>query len=367
MKLFLAAVLLITSGVYAAAQTDPMLDGLPIHNPGDLVIGADRDNIDPSKYISVKVGGTEAVAVGRVTETMGISNLRGIGIGTSQIKALLHFGGTDVLGFSEIMRVETNEEGTAPFGWTLAKYAGNAGETKQDNQFCWGYNVGPGGNKIVPSEHSYGHCIENRYRTNNGVAQLEEYNFFIPGNECVGTGCVTQRTMSVSPELASGLVINRFEGLHVMKAGATQQMLDKDLSFYNGTGAINYHGNRTSNALMLAGGTPILSFKFNTGNKVELFNTGVGNAEVGLFATSASTSVLSLTFAGQRDVLNPNAAGFRKNGTQGMEVNHGSGWAKILSTESPCETISASVGGADDMRAINAILACLRSKGLVAQ
>jgi hypothetical protein len=211
MKMLTAVLFLVCLGVSVLAQTDPLQEGLPINNPDNLVIGADRDNVDPSKRVTIKVGGREAVTVGRVVEPGGRPNLLGIGIGVGSrdIKAFADFGGTNELGFSEIMRVRTNEEGTADFGWTLAKYPGSNGETRQDNAFCWGYNVGPGGNKMVPSEHLYGHCIENRYKTADGATQLEEYNIFIPGDDCVGARCVPQRSASITPDLRSGGITNQ--------------------------------------------------------------------------------------------------------------------------------------------------------------
>src|SRR5258705_3610847 len=263
MKMLTAVLFLVCLSVSISAQTNPLTEGLPINNPDNLVIGADKDNVDPSKRVTIKVSGREVVTVGRVVEPMATPNLSGIGIGVGagDIKAFIDFGGTSELGCTEIMRVRTNEAGTADFGWTLAKYPGSNGETRQDNQFCWGYNVGPAGNKIVASEHLYGHCIENRYKTADGATQLEEYNIFIPGDDCVGTGCVAQRTASITPDLRSGLVINRFEGLDIIRNNETKIGLDTNLDLFDPAGTVNFHGTRTSNDLILAGGSSSHSSK----------------------------------------------------------------------------------------------------------
>jgi len=404
MKMLTAVLFLFCLSVSVSAQAEPLEEGLPIHNPDNLVIGADRDNLDPSKRVTIKVSGREAVTVGRVVEAMGIPNLSGIGIGigSRDIKAFADFGGTNELGFTEIMRVRTNEAGTADFGWTLAKYPGSNGETRQDNQFCWGYNVGPGGNKLVASEHLYGHCIENRYKTADGSTQLEEYNLFIPGDDCVGARCFAQRSASITPDLRNGVVINRFEGLQVIQNIETQIALDTNLNFLNPAGTINFHGTRTSNDLILAGGTAILSFKFNGANKVDLFATSLGDAEIGLFGNSAPEVVSALTFGGTSGLLNPNAPGIRRNGRNGLQFSNGAGvwqgWIGTVDVDANAgankivrrgaageiNTTSVKVGGvkvvgaqclaisnsngslADNRRAINSLLTCLRTHGVVA-
>jgi len=403
MKILTAVLFLLYLSVSASTQTNPDMQGLPIHNPDSLVIGADRDNVDPSRRVTIKVSGKEAVTVGRIVEPTNTPNLLGIGIGVGagDIKAFADFGGTDELGFTEIMRVRTNEAGTADFGWTLAKYAGSNGETRQDNQFCWGYNVGPGGNKIVASEHLYGHCIENRYKTADGATQLEEYNIFIPGDDCVGAGCVAQRTISITPDLKSGVVINRFEGLEVTRNNETKIGLDSSLNFFDPAGAVKFHGARTSNDLIFAGGSTILSFKFNGANKLEIFNTGIGDAEICLFCADGPSNN-TLTFGGNMGVLNPNAPGFRKNVAGKMQFSNGSGvWqdftgladvavdgiantivkrgpggevntnsvkvggVKVIGAQ--CQAIPNSTGSlADNRRATNSMLACLRTHGIVA-
>jgi len=404
MKMLTAVLFLLCLNVSVSAQTNPLMEGLPIQNADNLVIGADKDNVDPSKRVTIKVSGRDAVTVGRIVEPMGTPNLQGIGIGvaTSDIKAFADFGGTNELGFTEIMRVRTNEAGTADFGWTLAKYPGSNGETRQDNQFCWGYNVGPGGNKIVASEHLYGHCIENRYKTADGATQSEEYNLFIPGDDCVGPRCVPQRSASITPNLRNGVVSNRFEGLDIMRNNETKIGLDTNLNFFDPAGTVTFNGARTSNELILAGGTAILSFKFNGANKVDLFSTALGDAEIGLFGNSAPEFVSTLTFGGISGSLNPNAPGIRRNGYNGLQFSNGGGiwqsWIGTVDVDSNAtpnkivkrgpggeiNTSSVKVGGAkvvgaqcpaitnsngstaDNRRAINNILACLRTHGLVA-
>jgi hypothetical protein len=403
MKVLTAVLFLLCLSVSVSTQTNPDMEGLPIHNPDNLVIGADRDNVDPSRRVTIKVSGKEAVTVGRVVEPMGTPNLLGIGIGVGagDIKASVDFGGTNELGFTEIMRVRTNEAGTADFGWTLAKYAGSNGETRQDNVFCWGYNVGPSGNKLVASEHLYGHCIENRYKTADGATLLEEYNIFIPGDDCVGAGCVAQRTASITPDLRSGLVINRFEGLEVTRNNETKIGLNSNLNFFDPAGTVNFHGTRTSNDLILAGGSTILSFKFNSANKLEIFSTGIGDAEICFFCANGPSNN-TLTFGGNTGVLNPDAPGFRKNVAGKMQFSNGNGlWEdftgsadiavdstanKIVKRGASGEvnTSSVKVGGvkvvgmqcpaipnsngslADNRRTLNSLLACLRTHGVVA-
>ena len=403
MKMLTAILFLLCLSVSVSTQTNPDMEGLPIHNPDNLVIGADRDNVDPSRRVTIKVSGKEAVMVGRVVEPMATANLPGIGIGLGggDIKAFLDFGGSNELGFTEIMRVRTNEAGTADFGWTLAKYAGSNGETRQDNQFCWGYNVGPGGNKIVASEHLYGHCIENRYKTADGATLLEEYNIFIPGDDCVGARCVAQRTASITPDLRNGVVINRFEGMEVARNNETKISLDSNLNFFDPAGTVNFHGTRTSNDLILAGGSSILSFKFNGANKLEIFNTGIGDAEICFFCANGPSNN-TLTFGGNMGVLNPNAPGFRKNVAGKMQFSNGGGvWLDFTGladvavngiantivqrgASGEINTSSVKVGGVkvvgvqcpaipnsngsttDNRRTINSVLACLRTHGVVA-
>jgi hypothetical protein len=403
MKILTAVLFIFCFSVSVSAQADPLQEGLPIHNPDNLVIGADRDNVDASKRVTIKISGREAVTVGRVVEPIGNPNLLGIGIGVGSrdIKAFLDLGGTNELGFTEIMRVRTNEAGTADFGWTLAKYPGSNGETRQSNAFCWGYNVGPGGNKIVASEHLYGHCIENRYKTSEGATQLEEYNIFIPGDDCVGARCVPQRTASITPDLRNGVVINRFEGVNVMQNNENQIKLDSNLTFFNPAGTVFFPGTRTSNDLIVAGNTNILSFKFNGANKLEIFNTVVGDAEICLFCANVPSNN-TLTFGGNMGVLNPNAPGLRKNAAGKMQFSNGLnlwenftgsadiavdstankivkrgasgevntssvkvGGVKVVGAQ--CPAISSSNGSlADNRRTINSLLSCLRTHGVVA-
>jgi hypothetical protein len=403
MKMLIAVLFVLCFSASVSAQSDPLQEGLPIHNPDNLVIGADRDNVDSSKRVTIKISGKDVVTVGRVLEPMGNANLfgLGIGVGSRDIKAFLDFAGSNELGFSEIMRVRTNEAGTADFGWTLAKYPGSNGEMRQDNAFCWGYNMGAGGNKIVASEHLYGHCIENRYKTGGGATQLEEYNIFIPGDDCVGARCVPQRTASITPDLRNGVVINRFEGLDIMRNNENQIALDSNLNFFNPAGTINFYGTRTSNDLILAGGSNILSFKFNGANKLDIFSTGVGDAEICFFCGDGPSNN-TLTFGGNMGALNPNAPGFRKNVAGKMQFSHGGnlwqdftgsaditvngtankivqrgasgeinissvkvGGVKVIGAQ--CPAIPNSNGSlADNRRAINNLLTCLRTHGAVA-
>lgn len=269
-----------------------------------------------------------------------VANDGKVGVGVTSPQATIHLGGTQELGFEQTMRLETNEAGTAPFGWTLAKYAGSNGATTQDNVFCWGYNVGPAGNKIVASQPAYGHCLENDYTTAEGARQMEQYDFFLPGDDCIGAGCTAQRPFSITPNRTNGQIINRLVGLHVTDLNNVQQTtFDSDINFWNAGGAIKFNGARSSNDLIYAGGSTMLSFKFNTANKVDLFPTGIGNAEVGIMNAAPPEAVLTLNFGGTYGALNPNGVGIRKNG--GMQFNSGNGWQNMVGSGDVSESNAA--------------------------
>lgn len=303
--------------------------------------------------------------VSRVT----IANDGKIGLGITSPQAIFHFGGTSGLGFEQTMRLETNEEGTAPFGWTLAKYAGSNGESKQDNVFLWGYNTGIAGTPFVSGEHQWSQVIESRFKNPGQNPQLEYYWNFQPGVECVGVGCISQRPFSITADLVTGQIIPRLVGLHVMDLNNVQQTtFDTDINFWNPAGAVRFNGTRNSRHLIIAGGQNILSYKFDTANKVDLFSTGIGDPEIGLFGDTAPEYVSTLSFGAQSGVLSPNAVGFRKNGNKGMQVNHGSGWAKIATVLTPCAaTVDPLPGERINNVTTIAILQCLRQLGLLAQ
>lgn len=329
---------------------------------------SDNDSYTIKADADANASGKFEVQTGNVPRVT-VANDGKVGLGVTAPAATLHFGGTAGLGQEQTMRLETNGAGTAPYGWTLAKYAPDNGGTQNNNQFCWGYNIGPGGNKIVAAEPSYGHCMESDYTTSESIRQMEIYDVFIPGNDCIGMGCVAQRSFSITPNRSTGQVINRLNGLHIMNLDNIQQTtFDVNINFWNPTGAITFNGSRTSNVLMTALGTPILSFKMDTVNKVELFSTGIGDAEVGMFNSSAPQSVLTLNFGGTTGALNPNGIGFRKNGTNGMQVNHGSGWGKIATVLTPCAPIiDPQPGEKINSVKVIAILNCLRQLGLLAE
>src|SRR5258706_13073389 len=111
MKMLTAVLFLLCLSVSVSTQTNPDMEGLPIQNPDNLVIGADRDNVDPSKRITIKVSGREAVTVGRdVCPMATTANLFGIGIGAGfpDIKAPIHFGRANESGSYEYIRVRTH-------------------------------------------------------------------------------------------------------------------------------------------------------------------------------------------------------------------------------------------------------------------
>src|SRR6185503_11009511 len=142
-----------------------------------------------------------------------------------------------------------------------------------------------------------------------------------------------QRSASITPDLRNGVVVNRFEGLDVMRNNETQIGLDSSLNFFNPAATINFHGTRTIDTLILAGGTAILSFKFNGANKVDLFATSLGDAEIGLFGNSAPEVISALTFGGTSGLLNPNAPGIRRNGHNGLQFSNGAGvWQSWIGT-----------------------------------
>src|SRR4051812_17007207 len=65
----------------------------------------------------------------------------------------------------------------ADWGFVFLGNPGSNGETRFDNQFTWGYNVGPNG-RLNTSEHAYGVSMESRYKTGPGIIQFEHYHFY---------------------------------------------------------------------------------------------------------------------------------------------------------------------------------------------
>lgn len=304
----------------------------PVVNTASVAIEADSDADNDGKVL-FKTRGTERVVV---------NNDGKVGIGVSSPTATIHLGGTPGLGFEQTMLLETNELGAAPYGWSLAKYAGSNGETRQDNQFLWGYNIGLGGNAVIAAEHRWAQVIESRFKNPGHNPQLEYYWNFQPGTECVGAGCISQRPFSITADLVTGQIVNRFEGLDIMSNNITKLTLSKDITLLDPTSSIQFHGVRNSNDLLMAGGSRILAFKFNTANKVDLFATGIGDPEIGLFGDTAPQFVSTLSFGAQSGVLSPNAVGFRKNGTSGMQFNSGNGWQNFVGTADVTEAATAS-------------------------
>jgi hypothetical protein len=75
-------------------------------------------------------------------------------------------------------RAKTNEAGAGDFLGSLNKYAGSNGETRHDNVLSYGYNNGPTG-RIVNTEHAFFFNIESRYKTAEGINQLEFYYAYV--------------------------------------------------------------------------------------------------------------------------------------------------------------------------------------------
>lgn len=210
-----------------------------------------------------------------------------------------------------IARYRVNESGTADFGAILSKQAGSNGESRLDNTYTWGYNVGPYG-KINQNEHRFSETIESRYRTSQGINQLEYYMTFQNAE-----GTVDYRPFSITPRLDADNVEVALRGNSVkigysdtsndwLQLDSTKQ--DGSLSLY-GKSAINYRGSVAD--FITAGGNPVLGYSGNVGR---LFS---GSREASLFSNGGRIT---------SDTFTINVGGQNGSPTRGLRWSPVNGW-----------------------------------------
>jgi len=320
-----------------------------------------------------------------------LTDIGKIGIATPSPVAIVDVDGLPAPGAAQVFRLRTNEMGSGDYGISYFSYPGNNGETRRNNQMCLGYNIGGPG--FVSGETEWHQCFESRYKTSEGRLQSEYYI-------TAGLGSVSSRPFSidfyhdnastqVGINTASFIVANPSQSNVWLRF--TSSDTNGELNLFNNSG-LNYWGNREW--FVKAIGQGVIG---RSGTTWKLFGGGITGETLSIFGNSSTGGGKPLTIS-----VGSNGAGFRigGNGNRWQATGNYSGYsdiqtafdvsttniankivkrgasgeidigsvkvngAKVVGTQ--CPAIPNSTGRADNTRAINALLACLRQHGLIA-
>jgi hypothetical protein len=267
-----------------------------VDNPDTTVIGAANQSLgDTGGFISLKT---------RQTERFQVGNTGDFGIGGTSTGALFDVFTLPSTGTKTIFNLRTNEAGSGNFTEVYTSTAGSNGETRRDNQRCFGYNLA-GDAGVVAGEHSYFNCGEMRYKTAEGTLQLELYEGFTAGSESSLPG--SWRFQSTTIGLTnSSIVLGRFADSVTcwdkdgIGDGAGQpyfkMQMDDSVGEFIFTGNSSVRLNSSNDVWLKKGEDPVLTIV--SGNDISLGSGGAGSDEhlrlfpsLSLFATSALVSL----------------------------------------------------------------------------
>ncbi len=318
-----------------------------------------------------------------------LTDIERIGIKTPLPTAVFDVAGLPNQGGVQVLRMRSNEVASGDFGIQRTAYAGENGETRRNHVMCWGYNCSGAG--FVPGEHSFGQVLESRYKTAGGRLQSEFYF-------ATGVRGILRRPFSIdfyhdngSSQVAvnsSFFVIS--DDLHQnIWLRAVSTLTSGDL-YLQGNSGLHYSGSReyfishgglgafgkTGKVWKLAAGGiqgETLQIFGGSTYAVAPLTIKVGNS--GGFRIGGNGHRWQVTgdYTGYSDIQTAFDSDTRniplklvKRGPSGeVDVGH----VKVNNVKvvgSRCASIPNSTGTvADNQRAMNAILACMRTHGLV--
>jgi hypothetical protein len=318
-----------------------------------------------------------------------LTDIERIGIRTSLPNAVIDVDGLSTQGANQILRLRSNESGSGDFGIQRFAYAGEHGETRRNHALCWGYNCA--GVNFVPGDPSFGQVFESRYKTAGGRLQSEFYF-------ATGVGAKQTRPFSIDLYHDNGstqVAIN--SPFFVISDDTHQNIWLKAVStptsgdlYLNGNSGLHYSGNRdyfiSRGGIGVLGGSPntwkLISGGFQ-GETLQIFG-GSTYAVAPLTIKVGNSGGFRVGGNGHRWQVSGNYTGYSdiqtafdtatqnvptklvKRGPSG-EIDVGSvrvNNVKVLGGR--CAAIPNSAGTtADNTRAINAMLSCMRAHGLV--
>jgi hypothetical protein len=100
--------------------------------------------------------------------------------------------------------IPNNEANLGGFGWTVHRYPPNAGNTRYDCVMQFGFNP-PQSGSYQPLDHAFNFTLENEFKTNGGVRQIEFYMEYAP----VGGG-TSLRPFAITVNLVTDVMVPGF-------------------------------------------------------------------------------------------------------------------------------------------------------------
>lgn len=225
------------------------------------------------------------------------------------------------IGAATVMRFSNREASTSDFAMVLNQSAGSLGETRQDNQLSFGYNIGPLG-RINSSEHAWWHSMENRFKAAVGVTQLEDYwtyqsaagSAWRPFGHTINLGTDSIETAMRPDSLIIGYKDTSYDWLAAASTASSGTLT------FTRNSAIVYNGTKTD--FLSYNGNDILGFSTTGSQTGRLFNS----AQSATFFSVSDPSSNTLTI----NVGGTNARGLRWNSSTGWEFQSGaSTWQKM--------------------------------------
>lgn len=302
---------------------------------------------------------------------------------------------------SQVLKIRSNESGSGDYSIVRTSYSGNNGETRKDHVLCFGYNCGGAG--FVSTEPELHLSFENRYKTEQGRLQSE---FYLTMSAMVNGQRVSTRAIAGDLYHDDGSVQLTFNSpsIYISNPAQTNQWLrfvttdtSGDLNM-TGDSGINYSGSREFaisryGVGMIGSSSPTQWSLFNGGITGETLNVfkyssiGSGSAplmiklgsdggslRIGGSSTSPWRWQITGNYSGYSDIqtaydVDSASAAYKivKRGSS-AEINVSRvevGGVKVLGAR--CGAIANSDGTEEDnTRAVNAMLACLRTHGMIA-
>lgn len=297
----------------------------------DLITRIGQDFLTSPTTITIEAD-TDANGSGTIDfQTRGVTRLQITNTGTLDVTV-------PTSGSIQAIRMKTNEAGSGDFAFSYFATAGNAGETRRDNQLVWGYN--PGGPGNVADEHSFVEAIESRYNTAEDILQVEHYFQYDSGIESA-ISLPGVRPFSITIGLVSGDVAIdnmadsvRFWDKFFTGDGAgspyfRMDMDDTEASFrLEGNSQIAYDG--TDSVFLTNNGANYLyQIEDLSGNKRLKFFDGSGGASgsdyLNVFAATNTAEALNQVLIFGQVASGSTSRSIRWNGTtQQFEYQHAS-------------------------------------------
>lgn len=256
-------------------------------------------------------------------QTRGVTRLQITNTGTLDITV------PSPTGSIQAIRLKTNEAGSGDFALSYFATAGNAGETRRDNQIVLGYN--PGGPGWVSGEHSFVESIESRYKTAEGTLQLEHYFQYDSGSES-GVSLSGVRPFSITIGLVTGNIatdnmadVVRFWDKNFTGDGAGTPYFKMDMSTtaaeftLSGDSGLSYNGTRTAWVTDVLGNVLYNMEDLGSGNRGLKFFDGSGGASgsdyLNIFVATSTADTVNLDLMFGTEAAAATNRSIRWNGT----------------------------------------------------